>query len=243
MSMEIVTQGTPPCLTAGARLQEPLTVLLVEDHRVLREELVSVLNSQPDMVVVGTASDVESCVRAASEMNPLITLMEASLCGQTREGSAGIARVRNAAPNARVVVTDVPNGSENVICLVEAGASGFIMKDATVDQLLATIRSVGMGEKVLPGELAAPVFEHIARQVVERPAAGAGKAVRLTWREREVVGLVAQGLSNKEIASRLHLTTYTIKSHVHNVLEKLALHSRLELAAHAHESQRRADRA
>jgi len=242
--MDLVAKGGFPCTADGAQAPEPLTLLLVEDHRLLRDELASVLNAQSDMVVVAMARDIESSVVAARDTKPRIILMEAALCGASREASrACIARVRNAAPDARMVVTDVPAGSEDMICFVEAGAFGFIMTDASVDLLLATIRSVGSGEKVLPGELAASVFEHIARHASDQRAPAAGRAVRLTAREREVVGLVAQGLSNKEIAGRLGLTTYTIKSHVHNVLEKLALHSRLELAAHAHESQRRFERA
>lgn len=238
--MEHVAPGGLPHWKA--RAPDQLTVLLIEDHRVLRDELASVLNAQPDMVVVGAARDVESSVRAAVETNPHVILMEASLGGRSPDGRARIARARNAAPNALLVVTDVPAGSEDVISFVEEGASGFIMKDATIDQLLATIRAVGMGYKVLPTELAAAAFEHIARHGSHSPSLDGGRGVRLTLREREVVGLVAQGLSNKEIASRLNLTTYTIKSHVHNVLEKLALHSRLELAAHAHESQRHSGR-
>lgn len=243
MSKEIITPGAAPYHAADTLLPAVLPVLLVEDHRVLRDELVSVINAQTDMVVVGTASDVESSLLAATVTHPAIILMEASLCGHGPEGCARITRLRNAAPDARVVMTNVPAECEDVICLVEAGASGFIVKDATVNQLLATIRFVGMGDKVLPGVLVAAVFRHIVGRAIHRPAPGGGRAVRLTSREREVVDLVAQGLSNKEIASRLNLTTYTIKSHVHNVLEKLALHSRLELAAHAHESQRRSTRA
>lgn len=242
MSKEIITPGAAPYHAGDTLLPAVLTVLLVEDHRLLRDELVSVVNAQTDMVVVGTASDLESSVAAAIDTNPLIILVEASMCGQGREACGCIARLRNGAPNARVVVTDVPAGSGDIIGFVEAGASGFIVKDATVDQLLATIRFVGLGDKVLPGELVATVFNHIVGHAIHRLAPEVGRAVRLTSREREVVGLVAQGFSNKEIASRLNLTTYTIKSHVHNVLEKLALHSRLELAAHAHESQRRSDR-
>ncbi|MEX2177067.1 MAG: response regulator transcription factor [Gemmatimonadaceae bacterium] len=241
--MELVAEGTLASSKVLADASAPLTVLLVEDHRVLRDGLVSVLSAQSDIVVVGTAGDLESCVPAAIERRPQIMLMGASLAGQSQERRARLSTVRAAAPGVRVVVMDVSAESEDVVPFVEAGASGFIMKDATVEQLLATIRSVGVGDKVLPGALAATVFDHLARHVVDRPESVAGPAVRLTSREREVVGLVAQGLSNKEIAGRMNLTTYTIKSHVHNVLEKLALHSRLELAAHAHEWRRRSERA
>ena len=239
--MKIVADERLPCSTARALVPESLTVLVAQDHRVLRDQLVSVLGAQPDVVVVGTARDLESLTQSAGETKPLIVLLDASLCGRLEGGHACIARVRSVAPEARVVVTNFP--VDDMICFVEAGVFGFVMKDATIEQLLATLRAVGKGEKVLPGELAAALFAHVARHAIGRPALDDGRAVRLTSREREVVGLVAHGLSNKEIAGRLSLTTYTIKSHVHNVLEKLALHSRLELAAHAHESERRSHRA
>src|SRR3989454_12023811 len=109
----------------------------------------------------------------------------------------------------------------------------FRSKDATLDEFVDTIRAVARGTDVLPAALTATLFSHIAKLAVGRKDPDAAKAVRMTERERAVFDLIADGLSNKEIAQRLHLTTNTVKGHVHNILEKLALHTRLQVAAYA----------
>ena len=120
---------------------------------------------------------------------------------------------------------------EDVAAFVRAGAAGFIMKDASFDDFLQTIRAVAAGTDVLPPQLTGSLFGQIARHVVRRGTAPVLEGVRLTERERQVIDLLGEGLSNKEIAARLHIAIHTVKSHVHNVLEKLALHTRLEVAA------------
>jgi DNA-binding NarL/FixJ family response regulator len=123
---------------------------------------------------------------------------------------------------------------EDVAAFVRAGASGFVMKDASFDEFLRTIRAVAEGAEVLPHQLTGSLFGQIARQVVRNGKAPVLEGVRLTERERQVIDLLGEGLSNKEIAARLHIAIHTVKSHVHNVLEKLALHTRLEVAAFSH---------
>ena len=118
--------------------------------------------------------------------------------------------------------------------LPDAGASGFIMKDASFEDFFATIRAVAGGAEVLPQALTNSLFSQIARNAGQGNKARILEAVRLTNRERQVVELLGEGLSNKEIATRLHIAIHTVKSHVHNVLEKLALRSRLEVAAFTH---------
>jgi DNA-binding NarL/FixJ family response regulator len=117
---------------------------------------------------------------------------------------------------------------------VRAGASGFIMKDASFDDFFATIRAVAGGAEVLPQALTNSLFSQIARNAAGGSKVGVMEAVRLTNRERQVIELLGEGLSNKEIGTRLHIAVHTVKSHVHNVLEKLALRSRLEVAAFSH---------
>jgi DNA-binding NarL/FixJ family response regulator len=107
------------------------------------------------------------------------------------------------------------------------------LKDATVDDFLATIRAVAEGGKVLPQSLNESLFTQIIEYAVAGGKANLQKAIRMTKREREVIALISDGLSNKEIGLRLHIATYTIKSHVHNIMEKLELHSRLEVANYA----------
>jgi two-component system, NarL family, response regulator DevR len=122
---------------------------------------------------------------------------------------------------------------EDLHDFVNAGASGFIAKDATLDAFVATVRSVASGTDVLPPALTSTLFSHIVRVAAGRKPSEVLNAVRMTERERAVFDLIADGLSNKEIAQRLHLATNTVKGHVHNILEKLALHTRLQIAAYA----------
>ncbi|MEO8451304.1 MAG: response regulator transcription factor, partial [Gemmatimonadota bacterium] len=120
---------------------------------------------------------------------------------------------------------------EDIAEFVRMGASGFLMKDATFEVFVSTIRAVAGGAQVLPPELTGSLFGQIVRKAVRRNTPRMLEAVRLTPRERQVIDLISEGLSNKEISSRLRVAIHTVKSHVHNVLEKLALHSRLEVAA------------
>ena len=123
----------------------------------------------------------------------------------------------------------------DIVEFVEAGASGFILKDATVKEFLGTIRSVTQGVKVLPPSLTGSLFSHVAELALKKGKGKMANAIRMTKRELEIIALIADGQSNKEIAQRLNIATHTVKSHVHNIMEKLALHTRLQIAKFSHE--------
>jgi DNA-binding NarL/FixJ family response regulator len=142
--------------------------------------------------------------------------------------------LRKNAPSARVIGMDLIPVQEELVEYVEAGVSGFVLKDATFDDFLRTIRSVANGTNVLPPLLTGSLFSQIVDQATSKRKGNPFALVKMTVREREVIALIAEGLSNKEIAQRLHLAVDTVKSHVHNILEKLALHTRLEIARFAH---------
>jgi DNA-binding NarL/FixJ family response regulator len=218
---------------------ERCSILIVDDNQMLSDQVADALNSQSDLQAVATAQSVEQAAQGARRSNPRIALIDADLGGPGCH--ACVETVKRTAPDARVVVMGVASEGDEVVALVEAGASGFVMKDATMPELLATLRTVCGGAAVLPPRLADVVMGHIARRAVHHLVPPENRAVRLTWREREIIDLVSQGLSNKDMARRLNLTTYTIKSHVHNVFEKLSLHSRLELAAHAHQARAKSE--
>ena len=137
-------------------------------------------------------------------------------------------------PQTKVIGMGLIPSQQDIVEFVEAGAAGFILKDATVADVLDTIRAVSRGMKILPPLLTGSLFTHVVTHALRKNGGKILDAVRMTKREREVIVLIAEGLSNKEIASRLNLSTYTVKSHIHNILEKMALHSRLEIAAHTH---------
>jgi DNA-binding NarL/FixJ family response regulator len=213
---------------------QTIPILVVEDNRLVREGIVAILARQPDLAVVAVAEDAGGALHRVPETRPRVVLVDAGL-GE-HDSFSLVQHIRQAAPETRVIVMDVLPVPEDVVEFVMRGASGFVVKDATVEDFVQTVRSVAAGKEVLPPALTGTLLSHIAMHAVRRPSA-ATRGVRLTQREREIIDLIAEGLSNKEMARRLNLSTYTIKSHVHNILEKLALHSRLQLAAHAHQAE------
>ena len=137
-------------------------------------------------------------------------------------------------PDVKFIVMDLFPVQEDIFEFIKAGASGFILKNAGVNEFLKTIRLVFKGEKVLPSNLTGSLFSQIVLDAVNGPKESLLiRSVRMTKRERQVIELVSEGLTNKEIGKKLHLSPYTIKSHVHNILEKLAMHNRIEIANYA----------
>jgi DNA-binding NarL/FixJ family response regulator len=125
----------------------------------------------------------------------------------------------------------------DVLQYVKAGASGFILKDATLKDFLVTIKAVAEGAKVLPPTLTDSLFSQIIEYAMKGGKVKLKEAIMMTKREREVIELIADGLSNKEIGRSLHISTYTVKSHIHNIMEKLTLHSRLEIANYTYKDE------
>jgi len=211
---------------AGAPI---IPILLVEDNQLLREGIVAILEQHPDLEVVAIAETPRAALLRLGETDPRVVLVDAGLAG--RDGHRAVERIKQAAPRARVVVMDLMPVPEDIVEFVKQGASGFVVKSATVDDFVQTVRWVAEGRDVLPPALTGTLLSHLAHHAADHPARRSLGSVRLTKRERQVVALVADGNSNKEIAKQLHLSTHTVKSHVRNILEKLALHSRLQLAA------------
>lgn len=215
-----------------------ISLLLVEDNRLLREGIAAMLNEQPDLTVVATAPGADAVLPLVRDAKPQVVLLDSALA--EHDTLRLLEAVREASPEIRVIVMDLLPAPQEVVEFVEAGCSGFILKDATLEDFVATIRSVAQGVPVLPSRLTGTIFSHLAQEAVRRDAAAVRDAVRMTKRERQVVTLIGEGLSNKEIAERLHIALCTVKCHVHNVLEKLALHTRLQVAAYAHQDSGRA---
>jgi len=224
----------PTNLNADPALAKRIRVIVIDDNRLVREGLQALLDEQPDLKVVAAVEDRTSGLRVLQEFTPHIVLVDAALDNGDGYGFVGV--LRKTAPETKVIVMDLLPAPEDVIEFVKAGANGFIMKDATIDELVSTIRSVALGADVVPPALTGTLLSHIAQQAAVRRMPDAAESVRMTKREREIMNLIAEGLSNKEIAQRLNIATYTVKSHVHNILEKLALHSRLQIAAYSHKA-------
>ena len=207
-----------------------ITVAIIEDNRLVREGMRDMLNELPDVEVVLAATSIEA--ELLKEKHPRVVLLDVGL--QDRNSLRLAETVKKEMADSRVIVMDLLPVHEEISEFVNAGVAGFILKDATFEDFIATIRSVADGVQVLPPRMTGTLFSQIAHVAVKRGRTAALEEVRMTQREREVIALIAVGLSNKEIATRLNIATDTVKSHVRNVMDKLALHSRLQIAAYAH---------
>lgn len=213
-------------------VRAPIALVLIDDNRLLREGIAAMIHTQPGFKVLAACADVEEALQKVREARPDIVLLDFGLADH--DSLSLTATVHDEVPAARVIVMGLLPVQEDVADYVQAGASGFIMKDASFENFIATVRAVAEGAEVLPQALTNSLFTQIARNATGRSRARVLEAVRLTNRERQVIALLGEGLSNKEIATRLRIAVHTVKSHVHNVLEKLALRSRLEVAAFTH---------
>ena len=215
-----------------------IRILVIEDNRLLRDGIRSMLNEQPDLAVVAAFGTGESVLQKIDALKLNIILLDLGLRSQN---SLGIVRsIKKKSKEVRIIVLDLVPTEEDILEFVRAGVSGFILKDATIDEFLRTIRSVAQGAKVLPPLLTSSLFSQIVAHAVNEakgPSTRLMESVRMTRRERQVIELISDGMANKEIAQRLHLSPYTVKSHVHNILEKLALHTRVQIAKYAHTSE------
>ncbi len=218
----------------------PIALVLIDDNYLVREGIAALIRSQPGFKVIAASADVDDALRKLRVETPDVVLIDVGLANHNSLRLTET--VHKEVPTARIIVMGLIPLHFDVSTFVRAGASGFLMKDASLADFLSTIRRVEAGAEVLPTELTHSLFAQIAMN-----AAGVDKAqrldsIRLTGREIQVVELLGNGLSNKEIGERLHIAVHTVKSHVHNVLEKLALHSRLEVAAFRSRSRgRRSD--
>jgi DNA-binding NarL/FixJ family response regulator len=207
-----------------------ISIGIIEDNRLVREGLIGLLSNVSDVRVVASASGDETAM--LPDVKAQVVLLDVGL---SHGHSLRVAKqIRQDWPDSRVILMDVLPIYEDLVQFVNAGVSGFVMKDATLEDLISTVRAVAQGGQVLPPQMATTLFARIATDAVVRGRPEALEAVRMTPREREVINLIAEGLSNKEIATRLEIATDTVKSHVRNVMEKLMLHTRLQIAAFAH---------
>lgn len=211
---------------------DPITVAIIDDNRLVREGLTALLNRLTDVRVV--ASSVADSPLLA-ELKPDVVLLDVGLRDQ--ESVRLAAALKKRTPEAHIIVMDLMPVNEEIVEFVNVGVSGFVLKDATFDDLVSTIRSVVAGEKVLPARMTESLFAQIVKEAESRLGEQMLDDVRMTRREREVIELIGEGLSNKEIAHRLGIATHTVKTHVRNVMEKLELHTRLQIAAYSRREQ------
>ena len=222
---------------AGKFAEPAVTIVVIEHDRLLYDAPSEMLRQQPDFRV--HCSSAESSVAAQLALaealgndgvgTPIVALLDVSL-GE-RDSLLACSRLCRAAPTVRVIVTGMTAPHEEIADFVSAGAVAFVMKEASADECVRTIRQVANGKQVLPPALTQSLFGQIARERNRLTPAVIAESASLTVREREIIRLLGEGLSNRDIAERLHIAIHTVKSHVHHVLEKLSLRSRLEVVA------------
>ncbi|MEU5220514.1 response regulator transcription factor [Streptomyces sp. NPDC020807] len=201
---------------------KPIRVLLVDDHQVVRRGLRTFLEVQDDIEVVGEAADGAEGVALAEELRPDVVLMDVKMPGM--DGVEALKRLRELANPARVLIVTSFTEQRTVVPALRAGASGYVYKDIDPDALAGAIRSVHAGHVLLQPEVADALLSQ------DDTPSGTGRGSVLTEREREVLGLIADGRSNREIARALVLSEKTVKTHVSNILMKLDLSDRTQAA-------------
>jgi DNA-binding NarL/FixJ family response regulator len=208
-------------------------VVVADDHQVVRDGFAGLLDTQPDLTVVGTAGDGADAVQLCRELRPDVVLMDIRMPGMD-----GIEATRQLADSAadgpRVLILTTFDLDEYVYDALRAGASGFLLKDITAERLFDAVRVIAAGEALLAPAVTRRLIGEFARQRREHQATTALTA--LTPRETHVLRLLAEGLSNREIAARLVVTEETVKTHVSRILNKLGLRDRIQAVVTAYET-------
>lgn len=205
-------------MKSGTSDPEQIRILIAEDHFIARAGMAAVVNAQPDMTVVAEVVNGEEVVKAFDEHLPDITLMDMRMPGMNGFEAIGVIQARH--PSARIVALSTFGGDEDIRRALMAGARAYLTKDVLHDELLQAIRTVHSGESYLPAGVKATLDAEKLHPV-------------LSTRELEVLGLIVQGLSNKQIAFRLDIAEDTAKNHVKNILKKLGADDRTQAATRA----------
>ncbi len=204
-------------------------MLVVDDQELFRRGLTMLLGIEPGIEVVGEASDGAEGAQLAISTAPDVVLLDVRMPKQS--GIEACLAIKEAAPATKIVMLTVSDEEADLYEAVKSGASGYLLKDSSIEEVAQGIRVVADGQSLISPSMAAKLIDEF--KVMSKPEKTTGPALRLTDRELEVLRLVAKGLSNRDVANTLAISENTVKNHVRNMLEKLQLHSRMEAVVYA----------
>ncbi len=212
-----------------------IKLLLIEDNRLLREGLLSILKPYKDIVISAASGNGRNTIKKIRQLKPNVVLLDLGLRSQNSLHVVELVKIDF--PEAKILIMDLAPVQADIMQFVKAGATGFILKDASIKDFLVAIRTVAEGSTVFPSLEVDTLFTEIVDHAVKEGKLKVKDAYSMTKRELEVIRFLSEGLSNKEIAQRMHISFLTVKSHIHNIMEKLALHTRLEVANYAYSKE------
>lgn len=211
-------------------MNQPLRILLADDHVLFRKGLAGLIAARNDMQIVGEASDGLQAIALARETQPDVILLDIHMphCS----GLEAIAPIQREVPHARIVMLTVSEDDQDLFAAIKNGAYGYLLKDLEPQEFFDMLEKMRRGEAPIAGVMAAKILREF-RAVEKRPAPAAESGDELSAREMEVLKLVANGATNRQIADALSITENTVKVHLRNILEKLHLQNRIQAAAFA----------
>ena len=217
----------------GIALENDIRVGLIHRNRLFREGLAIVLSQQQDISVITCLAEVKDALVDIEGLRPDVLILDFSQRGQ--DGLQETRQLHEAAPEAKLLLMGLTESEADILACIEAGASGILQREASLEELVRSIRTVVDGAALCPPKVVALLFSQIAESAHRRKRLQLPGLPHLTSREREILALIEEKCSNKEIAVRLHIEVQTVKNHVHNILEKLQLPTRREAAWYARE--------
>jgi two-component system NarL family response regulator len=215
----------------GSLVVEPIRVLVVDDHALFRRGLQMVLEQEPDIEVVGEASDGAEAVQKASDTLPDIVLMDVRM--PKRGGIDACTAIHDAVPSTKIIMLTISDEEADLYDAIKAGAMGYLLKEISIEEVASAIRAVHGGQSLISPSMASKLLTEFASMIKRTDDRQQVPTPRLTDREMEVLKLVAKGLNNRDIAKQLFISENTVKNHIRNILEKLQLHSRMEAVVYA----------
>ena len=208
---------------------EPIRVVVVDDQELFRRGLTMLLGVEPDILVVGEAGDGMSAAQLVANVVPDVVLLDVRM--PKRTGLEACIEIKELVPAARIIMLTVSDEEADLYEAVKNGASGYLLKDSSIDEVAQAVRIVAEGQSLISPSMAVKLLDEFKE--MSRTDRDQVPTPRLTDRELEVLRLVATGLNNREVAKLLFISENTVKNHVRNILEKLQLHSRMEAVMYA----------